>query len=103
MTADRLLTILALAVLALTGLEPIAARAAGFDCKKATTRVERLVCADPALSGLDSELKRCVRPNRRRDVRPQRRTPIPDDRSGWPRGRHAGCERSAINAPISPA
>jgi uncharacterized protein len=63
MRADSSLSILALAALALAGLAlaglgPTAARAAGFDCKKATTHVERLICADPALSDLDSELKR---------------------------------------------
>ena len=40
--------------LSLVALGP--AQAAGFDCKQAHTRVEKLICADPGLSRLDSEL-----------------------------------------------
>jgi uncharacterized protein YecT (DUF1311 family) len=45
---------------ALLGLVPIAfalpAGAASFDCAKARTKVEKLICADPQLSRQDSEL-----------------------------------------------
>jgi uncharacterized protein len=58
MRAQRPLNILALVVLAVTGLAATAAQAAGFDCQKAATHIEKLICADPALSDLDSELKR---------------------------------------------
>jgi hypothetical protein len=33
-------------------------QAAGFDCKYAKTKVEKLICADPALSKLDGEMSR---------------------------------------------
>lgn len=32
------------------------AQAASFDCTKAATRAEKIICADPALSGMDEEL-----------------------------------------------
>jgi len=32
------------------------AQAASFDCAKATTKIEKLICADPELSKLDDEL-----------------------------------------------
>lgn len=34
----------------------VPAQAASFDCAKATTKVEKLICADAALSKLDEEL-----------------------------------------------
>lgn len=34
------------------------AQAAGFDCRKAKTAVEKLICADPKLSRLDDEMAR---------------------------------------------
>lgn len=37
-------------------LVPGALRAAGFDCAKATTRVEKMICADPRLSERDGRL-----------------------------------------------
>ncbi len=58
MRARLPLKILALVVFAVTDLSAAAARAAGFDCQKAANHIERLICADPALSDLDSELKR---------------------------------------------
>lgn len=36
-------------------------RAASFDCRKASTQVENLICADSALSGLDDDLERAYR------------------------------------------
>lgn len=44
-----------LAVLLLLGLHS-AAHAASFDCKKAGTKVEKMICADKQLSRLDEEL-----------------------------------------------
>lgn len=35
--------------------------AASFDCRKASTQVENLICADSALSGLDDDLERAYR------------------------------------------
>ena len=34
----------------------VAAVGPSFDCKRATTRIERLICASPELSRLDSEV-----------------------------------------------
>lgn len=34
------------------------AQAAGFDCRKAHTQVEKLICASPKLSSLDDEMAR---------------------------------------------
>lgn len=52
---SRLLGALAVSVLLATG---VGAKAAGFDCRKAASKTEKLICADPALSALDSDLKR---------------------------------------------
>jgi uncharacterized protein len=52
------------------------ARAASFDCKKATIEVEKLICSDKTLSKLDSELAefyaehlQIVRPDERQDTK----------------------------------
>ena len=37
------------------------ARGASFDCSRASTHVERLICSDPTLSGLDDQLARAYR------------------------------------------
>ncbi len=50
---------LAIALIALVGglsFLPTNANAASFDCKKAATRVEKLICADPHLSKVDDEM-----------------------------------------------
>ena len=39
------------------------ASAASFDCEKATTKVEKMICADPELSKLDDELGRVYSEN----------------------------------------
>lgn len=48
------IAILGLSVLGLVSLE--VAQAASFDCSKARTRVEKLICHDPVISKLDSQL-----------------------------------------------
>jgi uncharacterized protein len=53
----------AIAVLAAAAL-PVAAAAAGFDCGKAAAPVERLICGNPALSGLDDQLAAAFRARR---------------------------------------
>jgi uncharacterized protein len=50
--------IAAITALGLSLAAPGAAPAAGFDCKQADTRVEKLICADPGLSRLDNEMAR---------------------------------------------
>lgn len=37
-------------------LMPVLAHTASFDCKKASTSIERMICANPQLSNLDSQL-----------------------------------------------
>ena len=46
------------------------AGAASFDCAKAGTQVERLICAQPALSSLDDQLDKVYAAARRADHRP---------------------------------
>jgi uncharacterized protein YecT (DUF1311 family) len=46
------------------------AAAAGFDCAKAGTRVERMICAQPALSALDDQLGKAYDAARRSGHRP---------------------------------
>lgn len=43
-------------ILVFVGLLPLPVLAASFDCAKASTTVERLICSDKAVSALDSEL-----------------------------------------------
>ena len=37
-------------------LVPMASHSAGFDCGKASTKIEKLVCQDTEVSGLDSKM-----------------------------------------------
>ena len=46
------------------------AGAASFDCARAGTQVERLICAQPALSSLDDQLEKVYATARRGDRRP---------------------------------
>ena len=47
---------IALALLLLRAITPCVAPAASFDCTKAATAGEKIVCGDPALSRLDEVL-----------------------------------------------
>lgn len=47
-------------------------QAASFDCAQARTEVERRVCADATLSGLDEDLARVWREGRKRTAEPER-------------------------------
>lgn len=57
--------LLAAALLAL----PVAASAASFDCAKAATPVERMICADPGVSTLDQRLAEAYKAASARDPR----------------------------------
>jgi uncharacterized protein YecT (DUF1311 family) len=48
------------------------AQAASFDCAKASTKVEKLICADAGLSKLDEELAQAYRDGARRTAEPDR-------------------------------
>jgi uncharacterized protein len=56
-------------LLALVGAAPLAS-AASFDCAKAGTRIEKLICADAELSRLDTELGRLYAAARRSAAEP---------------------------------
>ncbi|WP_295878658.1 lysozyme inhibitor LprI family protein [uncultured Thiohalocapsa sp.] len=61
-------------VIALMALAAGVAEAASFDCTKASTRIETLICADAQLSGLDAELADLYRAARRSTDDPERLT-----------------------------
>ena len=46
----------AVVIFALLAIAPLAAEAASFDCSKAQSVPERIICADPELSALDEQL-----------------------------------------------
>lgn len=46
------------AFVGLLAVAPLLAHAAGFDCRKAATRTEKAICADPVSSDYDSQLAR---------------------------------------------
>lgn len=50
-----------LAIVLLSISRPSFVHAASFDCSKAATEIEHLICTDPRLSDLDSELSRSYR------------------------------------------
>lgn len=58
MQGSTMKTIVFLAVILLLAASTPITYGASFDCAKAATKVERLVCADPQLSEMDSELDR---------------------------------------------
>jgi uncharacterized protein YecT (DUF1311 family) len=67
----RPLRLLPIAGLALAGIVGTAAQTASFDCTKAATSVEKLICADAELSRLDSRLAAAYREARRGTDDPQ--------------------------------
>jgi uncharacterized protein len=97
------LRLLCLALLAL----PVAAGAASFDCAKAHTRVEKLICASPELGALDERLAAAFKA-----IGPEpegnewgRWAPRVDDQRRWlrevrDRCRDAACLRSAYLARV---
>jgi len=60
MTPLHYLSTVLLTILVL-GTAPASLFAASFDCNKAATHVEKLICSDPELSGLDEELSSTYR------------------------------------------
>ncbi len=72
--------VLLLACLALSGAAPNAARAASFDCAKATTEVEKRICADPELSSADEKLAETYKAALAASLRPGL---LRDQQQGW--------------------
>lgn len=96
----------ALALLAVAGL----GQAAGFDCRRARTQVEKTICADAELSRLDSEMNELYR-----QIRAETRgidgetgwqvDPVAAENARWLEGRNqcrdAACLRSAYRQRIA--
>ena len=74
---------------------PVAAPSASFDCARASTRVERLVCGDPLLRGYDQ----AVAATYRRAVAERRAPAVAGEQRAWLRERDActtaACVRDA--------
>ena len=62
---------IALALLLLRAITPCVAPAASFDCTKAATAGEKIVCGDPALSRLDEVLADAYRQALSASVEPE--------------------------------
>lgn len=96
----------ALALLAVAGL----AQAAGFDCRRARTTVEKTICADAGLSRLDSEMNALYRQIRAETRGVDGETgrpvdPLAAENARWLEGRNqcrdAACIRSAYEQRIA--
>jgi uncharacterized protein len=75
-------------VLALLGAPAANAAAPSFDCARAESSAEKLICADPTLGTLDQELARLFALARDGpDLAPERRSTLIASQRGWIRGR----------------
>lgn len=79
----------ALALLCVTAEPSASAFAQSFDCAKASTPVERLICADPALAALDGALGAWIRKSLR--AAPANRQATLTDARGWLKERDRRC------------
>ena len=70
-------------------LAPSSLLAQGFDCNKAQTPVERLICATPEIASLDKELNVAVQT--RLATAPQQRSNFLEDSQKWLRSRDKSC------------
>lgn len=71
------------------------ADAAGFDCAKAATTVEKTICADPELSGLDEALAALFRQNLAADARAET---VRAGQRAWLKVRDACRDAACLNA-----
>lgn len=69
---------------------PVAANAASFDCRKAATVVEKMICSDKTLSGLDDELASIYR-MARAEIDADKAKLLAQAQKHWLRSRNA-CE-----------
>lgn len=81
-------------LIALTLLAGTAARAASFDCAKATTPQEKAICASPALSGADDRMAAAYR-KALADIPMEMREAIRADQRSWLRSRSLLCSSRA--------
>ena len=82
--------------LALTGLGAGAAAAQSFDCAKAASANEKLICSDAALGRLDLELEAAVR--RALEAAPAERERLLGDERRWVKQRDRDCAREGASA-----
>ena len=69
-----------------------APRAASFDCRKAATAIEKMICADPALAALDCQLAAAYRRALAISPRPDS---IQSDQHSWLARERARCTDAA--------
>lgn len=74
------------------------AEAAGFDCKKAASRIERLICEDPVLVSLDSQLEGAYRGALDRSNHPAR---VEAMQQAWLKRRDACADVKCLSAAYS--
>ncbi len=74
------------------------AEAAGFDCRKAASRIERSICADPVLNALDSQLEGAYRGALDRSNQPSR---VKDMQQAWLKARDACADAKCMAAAYS--
>lgn len=72
-----------------------AAEAASFDCKKAASRIERLICDEPDLDSFDSQLEGAYRGALDRSLRPQS---VRDRQTAWLKQRDACADTGCLSA-----
>ena len=83
------------AVMLLSGLWGGEAQAAGFDCKKAASRIERLICGDPELNSFDSQLDGAYRGALDRSNQP---ASVKDRQLAWLKQRDACADVACLSA-----
>ena len=88
----RISTVMALAAVIAVRGGP--ARAAGIDCTRAATPVERAICADPGLKALDARLAKSFLRQRSARQGAERKTLLQDQR-GWLAARDTRCPTAA--------
>lgn len=92
---NSVLAFLLLALLA-SLITPASLDAASFDCARAKTRVEKLVCAEPELSNLDEELAEQYRVTVQSATSERLRTRIRQEQTNWLKRRDACTERRCV-------
>lgn len=78
-------------VLSFTLLSITNTHAAGFDCKKAASFVEKAICSDTNLSSLDEKLNQAYRTAKKHDPKPQ---PLQEEQAKWLKTRNT-CQDNA--------
>jgi uncharacterized protein YecT (DUF1311 family) len=79
----------------LSTLAPATGYSASFDCKKAKTEVEKLICADAELSRLDSDLGLAYR-STMKDLKTEQRDRVRSEQQAWLFSRDNCKDRSCV-------